>query len=215
MDRDVVDSRGVERQRRPGGGEEVSGSGSARVGEEDRAGRSDEAGEEPEGEGDVRLEVEDVGGEDEVERPALDEGIALGRPVDDGDVAEEPVERERVRGEGDGFGGAVGGQDRRTGPRGGEAGQAEAAADLEDGAAAPRRRGGDDGRERDAGRPGPGPVGDRLPRASLLVAELLPVARTQDDQLVDAVGAQVEQRRDRVPPAQRGELLAQRDPEGV
>src|SRR3954467_8703977 len=63
VDGNVAGVGGVEGEGGSGGGGEVSGSGAARVGEEDGAA---EAGEEAQGELDVGLEVEDVGGEDEV-----------------------------------------------------------------------------------------------------------------------------------------------------
>jgi hypothetical protein len=47
------------------------------------------------------------------------------------------------------------------------------------------------------------------------VAELLPVGGTQQEEAGDALDAEVEEGRARVAAAERRELLAQRDPEGV
>jgi hypothetical protein len=54
-----------------------------------------------------------------------------------------------------------------------------------------------------------------LPDGSLLVAELLPVGGAQNELASDLLDPEVEESRGRVAAAERRELLAQRDPDGV
>ena len=153
----------------------------------------------------MALRVEDVGGQHEVERAALDELVAVLGPVRVRDLALDLVEREHVGGERDGVG-----RRRRSRAR---ARRRVAATTL--GSASPqpssstrvpgaRRVVLERAGEADAARPGPRPVGHGTPRAALLVAQLLPVGGADVVGVADAPDADVEQR--------GRELVARRTP---
>ena len=161
--------------------------------------------------------VADVGGQDEVERAALGELVAVLGPGDVGDLAGRLVERQRVGGEGDGVGRAVGGEHRRAGAGGDDARRAEPAAELEHAGAGGRRIGGERLRQRVPARPRPRPERHGPARRALVVAQRLPVGGQQQVDARDLAHRDGEQRGgqvgDRDAPQAR-ELLGQRRPDG-
>ena len=113
------------------GGQEVARARPPGIGEAELAARRQQAREQAQRRLDVRARVEHVRGQHDVPRAAGGERVAVPRPVHVRDVGRHLVEREPVGGEGDGVRGAVRGQHLRARPGGDQAGQGEAAAQLE------------------------------------------------------------------------------------
>ena len=144
---------------------------------------------------DIGPRVEDVGGQDEVERSALDQRVAVLGPVDVGDLAldlvDAPARGRRTR--------------RRRSRRRWRARCAPARAATTLGSASPQPSsstfvpgaGGWSLRcpaSPTPRRPRPRPVRDRTAGAALLVAQLLPVGRADVVGVADAADADVQQR---------------------
>jgi hypothetical protein len=158
-----------------------------RVGQQYLAAAVDEAGEERAQGVDVAPLVEHVGREHQVPWRALEQRGGV-RPVAPQRLERRAAAGRVALGHAYGVGRPVGCQDAPAGERGGDARQAQAAAQLQ-GARAPQRAAGDVARERHSAWPQLGPVGQvLLVLERFLVEQPLAVARPQHAQLAACEG---------------------------
>ena len=198
-------------------GQEALRAGAVRVGDPQLAAGRDQAREQLQRGVDVGLRVEHVGGQDEVERAARDQRVAvLGQST----CATSPSTSLSASTCAANATASVAPSVASTcAPRAGgdDARQREPAAELEHSGSRRRRVVVERSGESDAGRPRARPVRDRTAGAALLVAQLLPARPGRRSRRADAAHADVQQRRRELVDghaAQRRELLGERRAEG-